>query len=90
MWQSSGVANGRFPAHIRTMRNVYVGMPMVEVVAPDGSKSLWAAAVTHDDAVAAVKKAIPADHVAKLSNRRITLNHRMEGLRLGQVCKVKP
>jgi hypothetical protein len=64
---------------------------MVEVVAPDGSKSLWAAAVTHDDAVAAVKKAIPADHVAKLSNRRITLpNHKMEGLRLGEVCKVKP
>ena len=30
------------------------GIPIVEVTAPDGSKSLWVAAVARDNAVAAV------------------------------------
>jgi hypothetical protein len=37
--------------HIRRMKNAYVGMPIVEVVAPDGTKSFWAAAVGHGVAV---------------------------------------
>jgi hypothetical protein len=69
---------------------VYVGMPMVEVVSPDGRKELWAAAVAHDDAVEAVRKAIPADYAAKATSRRLPLGPRMEGFRYGEVRRVEP
>jgi hypothetical protein len=67
------------------MPNVRIGMPIVEVIAPDGSKSLWAAAVAHKSAVEAVKKVIPSDHVAVLSMQRLPLR---EGMRRGEVRKV--
>jgi len=38
------------------MANTRVAIPMVEVTAPDGSKSFWVAAVAHRDAVETVKK----------------------------------
>jgi hypothetical protein len=47
------------------------GMPLVDVTAPDGTKSVWAAAVSLRHAVAAVRQLIPADHVAELSNKRL-------------------
>jgi hypothetical protein len=47
------------------------GMPLVEVTAPDGTKSVWAAAVSPRHAVAAVKQLIPADHVAELLDKRV-------------------
>jgi len=37
------------------MSNVRTGMPLVEVTAPDGQKSLWVAVVAEANAVAAVK-----------------------------------
>ena len=64
-------------------------IPIVEVTAPDGSKSLWAAAVARDDAVAAVAEVIPANHVATLSRHRLTLNRRLGGLRPGEVRRIK-
>ena len=64
-------------------------IPIVEVTAPDGSKSLWAAAVARDDAVAAVAEVIPANHVATLSTHRLTLNRRLGGLRPGEVRRIK-
>jgi hypothetical protein len=72
------------------MANVYVGIPMVEVVTPDGTKELWAAAMAHDDAVAAVQRAIPADRVARLTNRRLPIGGRLEGIRYGEVRRVEP
>jgi hypothetical protein len=64
-------------------------IPIVEVTAPDGSKSLWVAAVARNSAVAAVAKVIPANHVATLSRLRLTLHRRIDGLRPGEVRKIK-
>jgi hypothetical protein len=72
------------------MKNAYVGMPMVEVVAPDGTKSFWAAAVGHGVAVEAVRKVIPTDHIAALSSRRLPVGPETEGMRRGEVRKVSP
>jgi hypothetical protein len=65
------------------------GIPIVEVTAPDGSKSFWVAAVARDDAVAAVAEAIPAAHVATLSRHRLTLSRRSDGLLPGEVRRIK-
>jgi hypothetical protein len=70
------------------MENIHKKIPMVEVIAPDGSKSLWVAALPQDTAVAAVQRVIPENHVATLSSRRLTLSPRY-GLRPGEVRKVK-
>jgi hypothetical protein len=71
-------------------KNIYAATPMVEVIAPDGTKSLWAAAIAHVDAVELVKNEIPTGHTATLSNRRLTLDHRLEGLRWGEARRVEP
>ena len=65
------------------------GIPIVKVTAPDGSNSLWVAAVARDHAVAAVAEVIPANHVATLSRHRLTLNRRLDGLRPGEVRRIK-
>ena len=70
------------------VQKVHMKLPMVEVTAPDGSKSLWVAAVAQEDAVAAVAELIPSNHVATLSNRRLTLSPR-NGLRPGEVRRVR-
>jgi hypothetical protein len=64
-------------------------IPIVEVTAPDGSKSLWVAAVARRNAVAAVAEVIPANHVATLSRLRLTLNRRLDGLQRGEVRRIK-
>jgi hypothetical protein len=64
-------------------------VPMVEVIAPDGRKSLWVAAVAKADAVAAVKQVIPANYVATLSQRRLTLTRKSQVLRRGEVRRVR-
>jgi hypothetical protein len=55
------------------MANVLTGIPLVEVTAPDGSKSLWVAAVSHEAALGAVKQVIPPDYVAALLRQRLTI-----------------
>jgi hypothetical protein len=62
-------------------------MSTVEVTAPDGTKSLWAAALPHREAVAAVRRVIPPDHIAELSLRRLPRS-KMEGLCPGAVRKI--
>jgi hypothetical protein len=64
-------------------------VPMVEVIAPDGRKSLWVAAVAKADAVAAVKQVIPANYFAALSERRLTLTRKSQVLRRGEVRRVR-
>ena len=61
---------------------------MVEVTAPDGRRSLWVAAVEPPDAVAAVVRVIPANHIAKLSQRRLSLGRKTDELRHGEVRRV--
>jgi hypothetical protein len=71
------------------MPNVRTKIPMVEVIAPDGQKSLWVAAVARASAVAAVKQVIPTNYVAVLSERRLTLTRKSKVLRRGEVRRVK-
>jgi hypothetical protein len=74
---------------VPTMPNVRTKIPVVEVIAPDGQKSLWVAAVAKAKAVEAVKQVIPANHVAALSSRRLTLTRKSDVLRRGEVRRVK-
>jgi hypothetical protein len=76
-------------AHIPIMPNVRTKIPIVEVIAPDGQKSLWVAAVAKANAVAAVKQVIPTNYVAVLSERRLTLTRKSEVLRHGEVRRIK-
>ena len=76
-------------AHIPKVQNVRTKIPMVEVTAPDGGKSLWVAAVAKADAVAAVEGVIPGNYVAALSQRRLTLTRKSDVLRRGEVRRVK-
>jgi hypothetical protein len=62
----------------------------VEVTSPDGTKSLWAVALPHSEAVAAVRIVIPPDHIAELSIRRLLGSQKKpDGLRLGEVRKIE-
>lgn len=65
---------------------VRIAISTVEVVAPDGLKSHWVAALPHDAAVAAVRRVIPPGHTAELSIRRFV----GERLRPGDVREIKP
>jgi hypothetical protein len=71
------------------MPNVRTKIPIVEVIAPDGQKSLWVAAVAKANAVAAVKQVIPTNYAALLSERRLTLTRKLEVLRRGEVRRIK-
>lgn len=71
------------------MPNVRTKIPIVEVIAPDGEKSLWVAAVARADAVGAVKQVIPTNYVAVLSDRRLTLTRKSDVLRRGEVRRIK-
>jgi hypothetical protein len=43
-----------------------------------------------DDAVAAAQRAISADRVARLTNRRLPIGGRLEGIPYGEVRRVEP
>jgi len=70
------------------MPNVRTKIPVVEVIAPDGHKSLWVAAVAKANAVEAVKEVIPPNYVATLTNPRLTITRKSEALRRGEVRKI--
>jgi hypothetical protein len=71
------------------MPKVRTKIPMVEVIAPDGQKSLWVAAVAKVNAVAAVKQVIPPNYAAALSERRLTLTRKSDVLRRGELRRVR-
>jgi hypothetical protein len=64
-------------------------IPIVEVITPDGRKSLWVAAVAKAKAVAAVKEVIPPDYVATLTKQRLTITRKSVVLRRGEVRRVR-
>jgi hypothetical protein len=70
------------------MPNVRTKIPVVEVIAPGGQKSLWVAAVAKAKAVEAVKQVIPANCGATLTKQRLTITRKSEILRPGEVRKV--
>jgi len=74
--------------HISGM--VRVAIPIVEVIAPDGSKSLWGVALPYCEAVEAVKKVVPPNHTAELALRRWRSSPRLGRLRPGEVRKMEP
>jgi len=49
---------------------------VVEVIAPDGRKSLWIAVVEMAKAVEAVKQVIPPNYVATLTKQRLTITRK--------------
>ena len=68
--------------------DVRTKIPVVEVIAPDGRKSLWIAAVAMSSAVAAVKEVIPSNHVAVLTKQRLTISRKSVELRRGEVRRI--
>ena len=68
--------------------DVRTKIPVVEVIAPDGRKSLWIAAVAMSSAVAAVKEVIPSNHVARLTKQRLTITRKSLVLRRGEVRRI--
>jgi hypothetical protein len=65
-------------------------IPVVEVTAPDGTKSHWAAvSIPHKNAVAAVREKIPPSHTAELSVRRLPLGSKLDGVRPGEVIRIE-
>jgi len=70
-------------------KRVRTKIPMVEVTAPDGQKSLWIAAVAKANAVAAVKQVVPPNYGAALSERRLMITRKSEVLWRGEVRRVK-
>lgn len=73
-----------------SLTNTFGGMPMVEVVAPDGTTELWVAAVAHRVAVAVVQKAVPEGYIARATNRRLPVSPGLDQFRPGEVRKVQP
>ena len=70
------------------MPNVRTKIPVVEVIAPDGHRSLWVAAVAKANAVAAVKEVIPPNYVATLTKQRLTITRKSAVLRRGEVRRI--
>jgi hypothetical protein len=66
-----------------------IAIPVVEVSAPDGTRSFWAAySVPHSKAVAAVMQKIPADHTAELSVVRLPNRWTPDGLHPGDIIQL--
>ena len=86
VWKTNAQLGAYMPNNAKRVRTK---IPMVEVIAPGGQKSLWVAAVARANAVAAVKQIIPPNYVAALSERRLTLTRKSEVLRRGEVRRVK-
>jgi hypothetical protein len=64
-------------------------VPIVEVTAPDGSKSLWGAhSVSYEKAVEAVVQKMPPGYMAELSVRRIPTGIDFDGAQPGDVFKL--
>jgi hypothetical protein len=68
--------------------DVRTKIPVVEVTAPDGSKSLWIAVVAMAKAVEAVKQVIPTNYVATLTKQRLTITRKSLVLRRGEVRRI--
>jgi hypothetical protein len=66
-----------------------IKLPLVEVTAPDGARSLWVAAVAQEEAVAAVARVVPANYSIRLLRHRLTLHRKSIDLQPGEVARVR-
>jgi hypothetical protein len=65
-------------------------IPIVEVTAPDGSKSLWGAhSITYNKAAEAVAQKMPPAYKAELSVRRIPKGMNFDGAQPGDIFKLE-
>ena len=71
------------------MGDIGVCLPLIEVIAPDGNKSLWVARVAEDKAIAAVSERVPPDCVVRFSGRRLTLSRKSDQLQPGEIRRVR-
>jgi hypothetical protein len=87
---SSLIYNGRGTIkHVAGFQVVRLTIPIVEVTAPDGTKSFWVAySIPHDQAVAAIRDRIPGDHTAELSVRRLPPGWKFDGARPRDIIKL--
>jgi hypothetical protein len=68
---------------------VRIAISTVEVTSPDGTKTLWVAALPHNEAVAAVGKFNSPACVAELSIlRSVQSSPKLKGIRAGEVRKI--
>ncbi len=69
---------------------VRLTIPIVEVTAPDGTKSFWVAySIPYDEAVAAVRNRIPDDHTVELSVRRLPPGWKFDGARPRDIIELE-
>lgn len=72
------------------LRVVRLTIPIVEVTAPDGTKSFWVAySIPHNEAVAAVRNRIPDDHTVELSVRRLPPGWKFDGARTRGIIQLE-
>ena len=72
------------------MSNVRIGMPMLEVVTPDGSKELWAVAAPHSEAAMIVQQYVPPGSAIYPTYRRNAVSQRMQGFRPLEARRIEP
>ena len=66
------------------------GMPMFEVIGPDGSSELWVVAAAHHQALDIVKRSVPANCTAVLSATRLPFGDELRGMKYGEAREVSP
>jgi hypothetical protein len=64
------------------------GIPLVEVVKPDGSKEFWVVASAHHQALDIVTGLISAGCTATISNQRIPISRALHGMSFGEARRV--
>lgn len=77
-------------AGVHIFEMVRLAIPTVEVTAPDGTKSLWVVALPHREAIVAVRRVIPPDHIAELAIRRLRSSPKLGRLLPGEVRQIEP
>lgn len=71
-------------------RMVRIAISTVEVTSPNGTKTLWVAALPHNEAVAAVRRYFSPVHVVELSILRSSQRSpKVKGIRPGEVRKIE-
>jgi Myb-like DNA-binding domain len=81
--------SGNQGAVYKTRMGIRVGMPMVDVTAPDGSRELWAVAAAHHQALEIVRKLVIPNSTCRLLER-LPFTQMKNGMRFGEAWRVEP
>jgi hypothetical protein len=81
------LAKGKGWAAYKDMPRITI--PVVEVTAPDGTKSFWGVySIPYDEAVAVARAKLPAKYTVELSFRRLGPRRAFDGARPGDIFKL--